>query len=92
MRVDSFSLIPFSSFSGSVLIVTVALGPSPSRVTPARLMLYFAPGVKFSKRCFVAEADMLWHSDEMRCGKTLRKLSSQLSTCSCLIGLIFSDS
>lgn len=64
MGVDSASLVPFTECSGSVLIVTVALGPSPFSVTPARLILYFAPGVKFSKLCFITEADMLRHSDE----------------------------
>lgn len=72
MRADSVSLIPFTGFSGSVLRVTVALGPCPSRVTPARVMLYFAPGVKFSRRYFISEADTLWHSDEITCGKTCR--------------------
>lgn len=47
---DSVSLIPFTGFSGSVLTVVWAFGPSPPGVTPARLMLYCAPGVKFSRR------------------------------------------
>lgn len=37
-------------FSGNVFMVTVALGPSPCPVTPARVMLYLAAGVKFSSR------------------------------------------
>lgn len=74
MRDCFVNLVPLAGFSGSVLMVTVALGPSPIRDTPARLMLYFAPGVKFSRWYFVSEADTLWHSDEMRCAKTYRIL------------------
>lgn len=57
--------VPFTGISGRVLKVTVAVNPSPSRVTPARLMLYFVPGVKFSRWCEVSEADMLWHLPEI---------------------------
>lgn len=67
-----------------MLIVIVAFGPSPTRVTPARVMLYFAPGVKFSRWCFISEADKLQHSDEMRFGKRYRKLPSQSNMCSCV--------
>lgn len=42
-------LIPWC-FSGNVFTEAVALGPSPFMVAPARVMLYFAPGVKFSNR------------------------------------------
>lgn len=49
-----------------MLIADTALGPSPDRVTAARLMLYFVPGAKFSRRKLVSEADIFWHSDEMR--------------------------
>lgn len=62
-------IVPFLCFSGSVFIVMVAFGPSPSRVTPARVMLYFALGVRFSNRYLINEAEMLWHADETRRGK-----------------------
>lgn len=63
MQVGSISLIPLIGFSGNVLIVIVASGPSPPCVTPARLMLYFDPGVKFSRWYFNSEADILQHSE-----------------------------
>lgn len=37
-------------FSGKVFIIAVPLGPSPFPVAAARVMLYFAPGVKFFNR------------------------------------------
>lgn len=46
-------------FSGGVLIMRTTWGPSPFAVTAARLMLYLDPGVKFTKRCSVTEADTL---------------------------------
>lgn len=63
---DSLSPVPFTGFSGKVVMVCVAERPAPAPVTPVRLMLYLAPGVKPFRWCFVADADMLKHSDQMR--------------------------
>lgn len=51
--------LPATWFSGRVLTMRKTWGPSPAPVAAARLMLYFDPGVKFSKRCSVADADTL---------------------------------
>lgn len=64
--IDSISPVPFTGFSGNVVMVCVAERPSPARVTPARLMLYLAPGIKSFRWCFVADADMLKHSGQRR--------------------------
>lgn len=52
-------LLPFTGFSGCVLIITEALGPSPICVSAARVVLYLDPGVKFSNLYFNKELDML---------------------------------
>lgn len=58
-------LIPLKGFFRSVVKLWLAAGPSPFCVTAARLTLYLVLGFKFSKRCFVVDADMLKHTVQM---------------------------
>lgn len=58
-------------------MIAVASGPSPTCVTPARVMLYLLPAFKFSRWYLVSEAGMLSHANSTPPKKSRGKKDKQ---------------